>query len=86
VAVRKRVIAAIVTTVLLVLVAPSTVFASTLFTGNSNDNDHVDTQTATELAQTGAAFVPMLVAAGIALAIAGLAVIIVHRRVTRLDG
>lgn len=72
----KRVIAVVFTTITLMLVAPSAVFAST--------PDPVDSSS-TELAETGAAFVPMLLAAGITLALAGIAVIIAHRRVTRLD-
>jgi LPXTG-motif cell wall-anchored protein len=72
----KRVVAVVFTTIALMLIAPSAVFAST--------PDPVDTSS-TELAETGAAFVPMLLAAGITLALAGLAVIVAHRRVARLD-
>jgi LPXTG-motif cell wall-anchored protein len=72
----KRVVAVVVTTIGLMLIAPTAVFAST--------PDPVDSSS-TELAETGAAFVPMLLAAGITLALAGLAVVIAHRRVARTD-
>ena len=75
----RSAIALFATTAFLVLAMPSTAFAIT----RAEISDV--TPTTTTLADTGVAFVPMLIAAAVVLVVVGTAVVLVRRRIARVE-
>jgi hypothetical protein len=75
----RSALALVATTVFLVLAMPSTAFAM----GRAEISDV--TSTTPTLADTGVAFVPMLIAAAVVLVVVGIAVVLVRRRIARVE-
>jgi hypothetical protein len=75
----RSAVALLATTAFLVLAMPSAAFALT----RAEISDV--TSTTPTLADTGVAFVPMLVAAAVVLVVVGTAVVLVRRRIARVE-